>query len=108
MTYEQIKEREKMVGKRYDTNRRKDELREIEADLEKALGCFVKCAYDYAWSHKHKEEKREDTDFIINYELYETEEDKATECDGNGGYDGEVHELFYLKGNGQYIVITEV
>ena len=37
MTYEQIKEREKLVGKRYDTNRRKDELREIEKDLEKGF-----------------------------------------------------------------------
>lgn len=98
----------KLIGERYDTDRRENELRKLETDLGKALGCFVKCSYDFAWSHKHKEEKREDTDFIINYELYETAEDKETEADGNGGFDGEVHELFYLKGNGQYIVITEV
>lgn len=99
---------EKLIGKRYNIDRKESELRELEKDLEKILGCFVKCAYDYAWSHKHKEEKQEDLDYIINYELYETLEDKKTEEDGNGGYDGEVHEIFYLKGNGKYIVITEV
>lgn len=99
---------EKLIGERYETDRKESELRKLEEDLEKALGCFVKCAYDYTWSHKHKEEKMEDTDYIINYELYETLEDKETEADGNGGYDGEVHEIFYLKGNGKYIVITEV
>ena len=29
------------------------------------------------------------------------------EADDEGGYDGEVYELLYLKGNGNYIVITE-
>ena len=43
-------------------------------------------------------------DFIINYEKYETKEDYEAD---NGGYDGEVYELLYLKGNGNYIVITE-
>ena len=44
-------------------------------------------------------------DYIINYEKYNT-------LDGykqnNGGYDGEVYELLYLKGNGNYIVITNI
>ena len=99
---------ERLIGKHYDIDRKESELREIEKDLEKALGCFVRCAYDCAWSHKYKREKQEDTDYIINYELYETLEDKGTCADGNGGFDGEVHEIFYLKGNGKYIVITEV
>ena len=34
---------------------------------------------------------------------YETKEDYET---NDGGYDGEVYELLYLKGNGPYIVIT--
>lgn len=42
-------------------------------------------------------------DFIINYEKYKTKKDYET---NEGGYDGEVHELLYLKGNGDYIVIT--
>ena len=42
-------------------------------------------------------------DFIINYEKYETKEDYEAKA---GGYDGEVYELRYLKGNGNYIVIT--
>lgn len=108
MKRSQIKEREKLVGNRYFINEKEKELEMIEADLEKALGCFVRCAYDCVWSHKHKEEDRENIDYIINYELYKTPEDKATCANGNGGFDGEVHELFYLKGNGEYIVITEV
>ena len=99
---------ESLIGRHYDIDRKESELRKIESDLEKALCCFIKCGYDWSWSHKHKEEKLEDTDYIINYELYDTLEDKETEADGNGGYDGEVHELFYLKGNGKYIVITGV
>ena len=99
---------ESLIGRHYDIDRKESELREIETDLERVLDCFVRCAYDCTWSHKHKAEKREDLDYIINYELYETLEDKSTCADGNGGFDGEVHELFYLKGNGKYIVITEV
>ena len=44
-------------------------------------------------------------DYIINYEKYETKEDYDKH---DGGYDGEVYELLYLKGNGNYIVITAV
>lgn len=43
-------------------------------------------------------------DFIINYEKHKTK--KAYDAN-NGDYDGEVYELLYLKGNGNYIVITE-
>lgn len=94
-----------LIGKRYDIDRKETELRELEKDMEKITGYFVRCSYDCIWSHKYKKEKREGLDFIINYELYETEEERD-EC--NGGFDGEVHEIFYLKGNGKYIVITEV
>ena len=38
------------------------------------------------------------------YEKYATLEDYNM---NDGGYDGEVYELLYLKGNGNYIVITE-
>ena len=45
-------------------------------------------------------------DYIINYEIYSTKEDYDTCNDGNGGDDGQVHELYYLKGKGRYIVIV--
>ena len=101
---------QKLIGKRYYTGHgkavnRERELRSIEMDLEDIFGCYVKCAYDPIWSHRHKEEKRR-MDYIINYELYETKEDRDDKF--KGGMDGEVHELYYLKGNGNYIVITEV
>lgn len=105
MTIEQITKLGKLIGRHYCIiDKEETELIELEKDLEEILGCYVRCGYDCIWSHKHKEEKRE-TDFIINYELYETAEDWKK---ANGGYDGEVHEIFYLKGNGNYIVITEV
>ena len=109
ITMEQVVARAQLVGKHYYIlTDNEEELRQIERDLEEKLGCFVKCGYDSCWSHKYQEEQREDADYIINYELYLTAEDKKTEGNGNGGVDGEVHELFYLKGNGDYIVITEV
>lgn len=94
-----------LVGERFFTDGKKEtELRELEDKLMEIYGCFVRCGYDGVYSHKYKEEKRENADYIINYELYETEEDMK---ENEGGFDGEVHELFYLKGNGKYIVITE-
>ena len=42
-------------------------------------------------------------DFIINYEKCKTKEEYDAQ---DGGYDGEIYELLYLKGNGNYIVIT--
>lgn len=107
-----------MIGNRYELQKNESELYEIEKDLAKYLGVeFVKCSYDSVNSHKYKDKheieyrKKEAKetglwdmcDFIINYEKYETEEDYKA---NDGGYDGEVHELLYLKGNGNYIVIT--
>ena len=112
-----------MVSNRYFLHRNESELREIEKDLAKYLNVpFVRCGYDAANSHKYKEKseiayRREEVksledenmtsilDYIINYEKYETKEDYD---EHGGGYDGEVYELLYLKGNGNYIVITGV
>ena len=106
--------------KRYLLKRNEMELKEIEKDLAEYLGCpFVRCAYDCVNSHKYqdKEEMKyrkesvEDAydttilDYIINYEIYSTKESYETYNNGNGGDDGRVHELYYLKGNGNYIVI---
>lgn len=107
-----------MIGNRYKLNKNESELLEIEKDLAKYLGVpFVRCAYDSVNSHKHKDKeeiryRKEEAqktglwnicDFIINYEKYNTKENYE---ENNGGYDGEVYELLYLKGNGNYIVIT--
>lgn len=107
-----------MVGNRYELKKNEKELLEIEKDLAEHLGVpFVKCSYDSVNSHnyedKHEVKSRKKfaketgfwgmCDFIINYEKYETKEDYE---ENTGGYDGEVYELQYLKGNGNYIVIT--
>lgn len=108
-----------MIGNRYELKRNKKELREIEKDLAEYLKVpFVRCSYDDVNSHKYKDKheveyrKKEAKefglwgmcDYIINYEKYETLEDYNM---NDGGYDGEVYELLYLKGNGNYIVITD-
>lgn len=108
---------------RYFLHRNESELREIEKDLAEYLGVpFVRCSYDAINSHKYKnkdeiayrkqevksigdEDMTSILDYIINYEKYETKEDYDIH---GGGYDGEVYELLYLKGNGNYIVITAV
>ena len=108
---------------RYFLHKNELELRQIEKDLAEYLGVpFVRCEYDAVNSHKYKDKdeiayRREEVkslededmtsmlDYIINYEKYETKEDYD---DNDGGYDGEVYELLYLKGNGNYIVITSV
>ena len=116
-----------MIGNKYELKRNEKELLEIEKDLAKYLSVpFVKCSYDCVNSHECKEilqtffkglrernkqrkQEAKETgfwdmcDFVINYEKYETKEDYET---NDGGYDGEVYELLYLKGNGPYIVIT--
>ena len=112
-----------MELKRYLLKRNESELREIEKDLAEYLGVpFVKCSYDCVNSHKYQNieemkyrkgnvEDADDTtmlDYIINYEIYSTREDYDTCNYGNGGDDGEVHELYYLKGNGKYIVVVGV
>lgn len=106
---------------RYLLKRNEAELKDIEKDLAEHLGVpFVKCSYDCVNSHKYQDkdeikyrrknvEDADDTmmlDYIINYEIYSTKEDYDTCNDGNGGDDGEVYELYYLKGNGKYIVIV--
>lgn len=106
-----------MIGNRYELKHGK-ELREIEKDLAKYLGVpFVRCSYDAVNSHKYhdkdeieyrnkyaKETSLWNTcDFIINYEKYKTNEEYIRNL---GGYDGQVYELLYLKGNGNYIIIT--
>lgn len=109
-----------MIGNRYELKKDEAELKEIENDLAKYLNVpFVKCSYDNVNSHKYKDKNEigyrnkeametglyDMCDYIINYEKYNT-------LDGykqnNGGYDGEVYELLYLKGNGNYIVITNI
>lgn len=110
-----------MLLNRYLLQKDNKELKEIEKDLAEHLGVpFVVCEYDGAISHKYRnkheiEYRREcidDTDdthmvdFVINYEIYSSKEDYDTCNNGCGGYDGEVHELHYLKGNGKYIVIV--
>lgn len=108
---------------RYFLHRDESELREIENDLAEYLGVpFVRCSYDAVNSHKYKDKTEVSyrrlevksvgdaymttvLDYIINYEKYETEEDYNA---NNGSDDGEVYELLYLKGNGNYIVITAV
>lgn len=112
-----------MELKRYFLHRNESELREIEKDLANYLGVpFVRCSYDAVNSHKYQDkdeityrknevEKIADEDmtsildYIINYEKYETKEDYDKH---EGGYDREVYELLYLKGNGNYIVITGI
>ena len=108
-----------MIGNRYELKENEKELLEIEKDLAKYLGVpFVKCSYDAGNSHLYQDEhevnyRRKEAgisklwsmcDYIINYEKYKTKE-KYNE--NNGGYDGEVYELLYLMGNGNYIVITD-
>lgn len=117
-----------MVGRRYLTDRKESELVLIEQDLTELLNnndmknqkIWVRCGYDEINSHKYQD--REEVkyrkaefnetkdldyshmlDYIINYELYKSKEDYE---EHDGGYDGQVHELHYLKGNGNYIVIT--
>lgn len=108
---------------RYFLHRNESELREIEKDLAKYLGVpFVRCSYDAVNSHKYRDKdeityRKEEVksigdesmtsilDYIINYEKYET---KEAYDENSGGYDGEVYELLYLKGNGNYIVITSI
>ena len=108
-----------MVGNRYTIRKDEGELLQIEKDLSAYLGVpYVKCSYDAVNSHNYKDKSKiahrkrvakesglwNMCDFIINYEKYETKEDYEAD---DGGYDGEVYELLYLKGNGNYIVITE-
>ena len=107
-----------IVGERYRLFRDGSELREIEKALAQYLNVpYVRCGYDAINSHKSKDDEEieyrkkltkqdhffERLDYIINYEKYTTYEDYD---ENKGGYDGEVHELLYLKGNGNYIVIT--
>lgn len=103
---------------RYMLKEDERELKEIEQDLALALGVpFVRCGYDAVNSHKYRDAEElkyrmkncnniNDTynlDYVINYELYRTKEDYDNH---NGGFDGEVHELHYFKGNGNYIIIV--
>lgn len=109
-----------IVGSRYELHRDESELKEIEKDLAQYLDVpYVRCSYDVVNSHKSKDTEEieyrkkltkedgffERLDYIINYEKYEGYEDYT---EHQGGYDGQVHELLYLKGNGNYIVITEI
>lgn len=109
-----------MIGNRYELKKDETELKEIENDLAKYLNIpFVRCSYDDVNSHKHKDKNEIEyrtkeamktglydiCDYIINYEKYNTLDDYKL---NNGGYDGEVYELLYLKGNGNYIVITNI
>ena len=106
-----------MIGNRYTLNDGK-ELLEIEKDLADYLKVpYVRCGYDCINSHQSEDKNEVEyrkkeaeksglwnmCDFVINYEKYKTKENYTSNA---GGYDGEVHELLYLKGNGDYIVIT--
>ena len=84
-----------MIGNRYELKKNEDELVKIEKDLAKYLNVpFVRCSYDMVNSHKYKD---------ANEVKYRKKEEYDAQ---DGGYDGEVYELLYLKGNGNYIVIT--
>lgn len=108
-----------MLGNHYTLQEGENELLKIEKDLAAYLNVpFVKCEYDAVNSHKYQDKHEvkyreicaketecwDACDYIINYELYKTKDDYDK---NGGGYDGEVHELLYLLGNGgSYIVIT--
>lgn len=107
-----------MIGNRYELKSGEKELFEIEKDLAGYLHVpYVRCSYDCINSHEYKDKHEVDyrkkeakrtglwdmCDYIINYEKYNTKEAYMSNA---GGYDGEVRELLYLKGNGNYIVIT--
>lgn len=108
-----------MIGNRYALKSDESELRKIEEDLAAYLHIpYVKCSYDRVNSHKYQDKEEVvfrkteakatglwgTCDYVINYENYKTKEDYNLD---DGGYDGEVYELLYLKGNGDYIVITD-
>ena len=109
-----------MNAKRYLLKENESELKEIEHDLALYLDVpFVKCSYDRINSHKYqcKEEveyrkqlicNAYDTvslDYVINYETYSQREEYDTCNNDNGGDDGEVYELHYFIGNGNYILV---
>lgn len=124
-TREPVDLKERMINmelNRYLLKADESELKEIERDLAEHLNVpYVRCSYDSINSHKHQLESEmnyrrefvamgnEDytilLDFIINYEIYDTFEEY---CENNGGVDGEVYEMRYLKGNGNYIVILDI
>lgn len=89
---------------RFKITESENELRELEKWLADD-GELVRCSYDPVWSHKYQSEKRK-SDFIINFERYNNEEDYKDPY--AGGYDGEVHECFYLLDNDGNIVVTEI
>lgn len=110
-----------MIGYRYLIDRKESEFAILEVDLAEYLNVpFVKCSYDCINSHKYQDKEEikyrkaeakgsiamtTNLDYVINFEIYDTEENYNK---NEGGYDGEVHELHYLKGNGNYIVITDI
>ena len=109
-----------IIFKRFKPTDEETELRLIENLLKEKLGRpFVRCSYDCICSHKYKDteefnhrlktaketEMPELTDFIINYEIFNSQKEWAA---NNGGFDDEVHELKYLVDNAGYIVIVDM
>ena len=102
------------MQKRFKIREDEFELRCLETELAAELEVpFVKCSYDGWLSHKYPDAEELNAareagflgkdEFIINYELYKTREERDS---SKGGYDGEVHEIRYTVKNG-YITVKE-
>lgn len=82
-----------LIGKRFET------LEQIENEIFEATGYYAKVI-------KSESETVEGLDNMLDYELYNTEDDKNNQY--KEGYDGEVHTMFYLLDNANKYYITEV
>ena len=98
-----------MIGNKYELKRNEKRTSWNRERSRKSYDCVNSHKYKDKQEVDHRKQEAKETgfwdmcDFVINYEKYETKEDYET---NDGGYDGEVYELLYLKGNGPYIVIT--
>ena len=100
---------------KYKTYEDEYELRCLEKELAAELKVpYVRCGYDSSCSHissnEELEYRREENllgkdEYIINYEIYNTEESRDDIY--TGGIDGEVHELIYTATDGNYILVKK-
>ena len=103
------------MQKRYKTYEDEFELRCLETELAAELNVpYVRCEYDGNCSHKvsseeldyrRKEGILDKNEYVINYEIYNTKEDRDR---NEGGVDGEVHELIYAITKGTHISIRRL
>lgn len=100
---------------KYKTYEDEYELRVLETELAAELGVpYIKCEYDGECSNKaglteELKYRREEgildkNEYVINYEVYDTKEDRDK---NEGGIDGEVYELIYTTTKGDYIFVKE-